>query len=273
MDIALEVVSVQATAPGTTASSFTAVSGDSLQVRDAKGAKLVSMWGTRQSPGNFRITSPLIHDAVVGLGHQINSGSAQLHRLGVPQKLTPQDNLVATGTGSSTAGDIESNSLLLAYEDLAGICGKFITFETLVQQGEELYDSENTLSLGTSGGYSGSELLNSEEDQLKANMDYAIVGLTLGGNVSTLNTVGWTSPDWGNLRVGMPARTSQSRWTSDYFASLSRWMGMPLIPVFNASQKNSVFIDGLGSEDGGSPVIKTHMVRLKKGTVFGRGRK
>lgn len=272
MDIALEVVSAFATAPGATESAFAAVAGNSLTVRDAKAAKLVAQWGKRQTDGNFRLTSPLLHDAVVGINYQLDTLDATEMRLGVPQKLTPQDTLTAAGTGSATAGDIENNSYLVMYEQLAGICGKFITWEQLMANAVDLYDSTNTLTTGTSGGYSGQELLNAEEDQLKANMDYAIIGASKT-STSGLATIRYISPDWGNLGVGLPAFDRDLRVGTAWFMDLSKRMGMPLIPVFNASQKSSVFIDALNDEDGGSPTITTQMVQLKPGTFGTKARK
>ena len=269
MDIALEVVSASATAPGATQSPFLAVAGNSLTIRDAKAAKLVAQWGARQTDGNFRLTSPLLHDAVVGINYQLDTVDVTEMRLGVPQNLTPQDTLTAQGIGSGGAGDIENNSFLVMYEQLAGICGKFITWEQLFAQAVDLYDSTNVLTLGTVGGYSGQELLNNDEDQLKANMDYAIIGATKTGT-DNLATVRYISPDWGNLGVGLPAFHQDLRVGSNWFMGLARKMGMPLIPVFNASQKASVFIDGLADDGGGTAVVTTQMVHLKPGTFSGK---
>lgn len=270
MDYALEVVSVQATAPSTSA-AFTAVTGNSLVVRDSKQAWLVGLWGKRQADGFFRLTSPLLHDAVVGIQQRIDAGQTRSTRLVFPQELTPQDNLVATGGGSAVAGDIELQSLLIMYDGLAGICGKLITHEQLMSNAVELYDSENTIAAGTTGGYSGSELLNAEQDQLKANENYAIVGATTTAQ-SDIATVRYTSPDWGNLGIGLPV-SIDNRYMGDYFVEVAKEMNMPLIPVFNASQKSSVFIDVLADENGTDPTIITHMVRLKRSFTFGkRGR-
>jgi len=265
-DMALEVVTVQATAPGSSA-SFLAVSGNSLTIRDSKEAKLISIWNNRESDGFFRLTSPLLHDAIVGINSRANKDGARhtgIVHLGFPQMLTPQDTLTATGGGSGSAGVIETSSFLVMYQDLAGICGKLIDTAELKNRGVELYDSQTDITSGTAGGYSGSILLNSQEDQLKANMDYAILGHTMEFNEKeNFATVRWTSPDWGNLGIGAPGIAVDTRATSNFFIELSNMMNMPTIPVFNASQKTSVFIDVAAEESATTVNVITHMVRLK----------
>lgn len=259
-DKAFEVVSFQATAPDAGA-PMVAVSGNSLTIRDAKKARLLALWGRRQSAGFVRLTSPLLHDAVVGIQLQQSADVVASKRYRFSQDLDPQDTIVATGSGSATAGDIESNSMLVIYEDLSGICADLITVAELEAAGIEEYASTNTLTMGTSGGYSGSEAINAEQDQLKANERYAIVGCSVSAP-GGLNTVRYVAPDWGNLGIGLPANALDSGFSSDYFARLSRMTGEPTIPVFNASNKGLVLIDGLTDEDGGSPVVITHMVRM-----------
>ena len=263
MESALEVITVEATAPGSTSAPFPAVAGNSTVVRDADKAWLLGLWGKRHNSGRFQITSPLLHDAIVGIQARMHTSDVNTINLGCPQQLTPQDNLVTSGSGSGTAGEIEQNSYLVMYEGLAGIDGKLINGDELKNRAIELYDSLNVITAGTTGGYSGSEIISADQDQLKANQDYAILGVSLATNTSNIVTVRYTSPDWGNLGIGVPAMQENSWVTSNYFQRLAMWTGMPTIPVFNASQKSSVFIDVASDENGSTPNIVTHMVRLK----------
>lgn len=263
MESALEVITVQATSPGAGA-TFSAVAGNSTVVRDADKAWLLGYWGRRNVQGHFQITSPLLHDAIVGIQARMNAADeneTNLINIGCPQKLTPQDNLVTQGSGSA-GGDIEVNSYLVMYDKLAGIDGKLISAEELKSRAIELYDSTNTITLGVLGGYTGSELLSADQDQLKANQDYAIIGMTISNGGAGPVTIRYISPDWGNLGVGIPALEHNSWVTSNYFQRLAKWTNMPVIPVFNASQKSSVFIDAAATSAGGIPSIVTHMVRL-----------
>lgn len=260
MGKALEVITVQATAPGAGA-LFLAAAGNSLTIRDTvQPAWLAAVWGRRQTVGFFRLTSPLLHDAVVGVQMGLgSSGEIRVQHVGCYQRLYAQDTLVAFGSGSAVAGDIEQNSFLVAYEDLPGVDGYFIDEAELDRRADDLYAFQNTLALGTVGGYSGSELINAEQDQLKANTDYAILGWTIQVGALTVRYIG---QDWGNLGVGGPAQPSDD--TSErWFVKLSRECGMPLIPVFNSSNKSSLFIDGATDENGVDAVVNTMTCRLR----------
>lgn len=259
-NMALELVSATVTAPGAGGSNMAAVAGNSLRVRDSKSARLVSIWGHTQANGVQRITSPLLHDAVVGLEQQVAGNSAVEQHLAVPQPLQSQDQLTVFQTGSATGGDIQNACLLILYEALAGVCASLITIEELRRRAIESYQSSQTLTLGSAGGYSGDEALTAEEDQLKANDDYAIVGFSgIGDNISAIRYV---APDWGNLGIGSIWK-SGSQITSDWLSDLAWRMGLPVIPVFNASNKDLVTVSALGNEDATTALVTTNMVRLR----------
>lgn len=263
MNRAIEVITVDATAPGAS-SAFAALAGNSLTIRDSAAAKLIGLWGLRQTAGHVQITSPLLHDAVVGLQSRQNLGVTE-SKIVAPQKLTPQDTLVVSGSGSNTAGDVELSSLLVMYEDLAGIDANLIDADELRLRAEDLYTSTNDITSTGAGGYTGQELITVQQDQLKANRDYAIIGASISFGNDSIATIRYISPDWGNLGIGLPAIESRVRDSSSWFYELSLQTGMATIPVFNASQKSSIFIDVAGNEDAGAqePEIMTHMVLLK----------
>lgn len=256
---ALELITVQATAPGAGA-SFLAVTGNSLTVRDSRApVHFVAAWQRSQADGFIRYTSPLLHDAVVGMQFANEAAAAYYQFMGPWQPLYPQDAIVAFGAGSGTAGDIEQAFSLWAYDDLPGVDAYLIDDKELMARGEEVYSFTNTISTGTAGGYSGSELISAEQDQLKANTDYAIVGASIAG--SDAGAIRWVSVDWGNLGLGMPGKTA-AEYLQDWFRRLSLRVGKPLIPVFNSSNKSNTFIDAVQDENGGDPVVTTLCVRL-----------
>lgn len=260
---ALELLTFQATAMSTGA-AMAAVTGNSATIRDTnKEVYLLKAWQTRQAAGFTRITSPLLHDAVVGMGGTGTIGTEILFE-GWYQQLRAQDTLTVAGSGSGTAGDIESSSILVWYEDLPGTSQRLISYEELMRRGEGVYTFANTIALGTAGGYSGSELVTVEEDQLKANRDYAWLGTTVAVGC---HAVRLTGSDFGNLGVGLPAGGSSSAANprSDgamFWASLARDLAWPLIPVVNASNKSNTFIDGVTDENGTDCVVKSHFVLL-----------
>ncbi len=263
MGRALELISFQATAPGAGA-PFTAVAGNSLTLRDSRAPIwLVAFWQRRQVAGFSRLTSPLLHDAIVGIQCTGPAGVA-LHLRNSIQRLFTQDQITAFGSGSATAGDIEQSSILVAYEDLPGVNANLIDESELMRRGEEIYSWQNTLALGTTGGYSGAEAINVEQDQFKANMEYAILGYQASVQAAAVR---WVGSDFGNLGVGGPAGIGggigdMGVLNHDWFISLSRNTGMPLIPVFNSSNKALTLVDGLTDENGVDAVITTTAVRL-----------
>lgn len=265
MGRALELISFQATAPGAGA-AFLAVPGNSLTLRDSRAPIwLVAFWQRRQGgPAFTRLTSPLLHDAVVGMQFTSAAGVSLNYR-GKAQRLFAQDLITAFGSGSATAGDIEQSCFLAAYEDLPGVNANLIEETELMRRGEEVYSWTNTLALGTAGGYSGAEAVNAEQDQFKAVMDYAIIGYEVSVAAAAVR---WVSSDFGNLGVGGPAGsagsagTGSGELTANWFVDLSRITGMPLIPVFNSANKALTLVDGLTDENGVDAVITTTAVRL-----------
>lgn len=260
MGRALELVTVQATAPSTGAAA-TACTGNSLTIRDSrKGISLLDIWTTKQAAGSVKFTSPFLHDTSVGMLFQAPDGGSILHR-GNKQQLKTQDELTVTIEGSATAGDLEHVSYLVYYEDLPGISGRFISASELKRRMVDVYAVKNTLACDTSGCYSGSEAINADFDQLKANTDYAILGCTVRVGAHALR---WVAPDWGNLGVGMPMLVGAEQWhNARYFQELSEIYGLPLIPVFNSSNKGLVTIDAVQDESGTDPVVSTVMARLR----------
>lgn len=260
MGKALELITVQATAPGAGA-AFAAVTGNSLTIRDSRApVHLVAAWADFQVDGFIRLTSPLMHDAVVGMQLAVEAAQTVPLYRGPFQRLYPQDFITAFGSGSAVAGDIETASMLWLYEDLPGVDGYFIDEAELMKRADEVYSFQNTISTGTTGGYSGSELIAAEQDQLKANTDYAIIGANVSG-VGTAS-IRWLGVDFGNLGVGMPGLAGSGDFQSRWFQLLSRLIGMPAIPVFNSSNKSNTFIDAAQDENGGDPVVTTLCVRL-----------
>lgn len=260
----LELIVAQATAPGTGA-SMAAVAGNSLVVRDARRAiHMLAAWQRRQAAGFTRIVSPLLHDAVVG--YQMTGGAGVVLDVGMmsaPMALTAQDTMTVTGSGSATAGDIEQSCWLNYYEDLAGANAQLISFSDLDRRSTGMiYAPTNTLALGTAGGYSGEELITAEQDQLRANQMYALIGYTISGGDCA--AVRWRSIDTSNLGVGGPgAQLIGGLQTTDFFYQLSVRTGMPCIPVFNAANKSTWFIDGVTDENGTDVTVISHMMLLR----------
>lgn len=260
---AIEVVTVEDTAPGSAGGTFNAVSGDSLTIRGtAKKASLMTGWTNFQGQGFLRFTSPRLHDTTVGLQFQAPVGIAE-SEIPMEQALAPQDTLSVFGVGSATAGDIEQGSIVIAYEGLLGIDGRFVSKADLLRRTAELFTVRTTLaSAGVAGGYSGEESIDNDQNQFKANEDYAILGGSAIIDAGSVCTIGIRAPDWGNLRVGIPGSLTPQRF-SNWFVRLSERLNSPCIPIFNSSNRGVVLVDVAKNEVDGDPEVVLWLARLK----------
>lgn len=268
MGRALQVITGQVTAPSTTFTAWTMAAGDSLTIRncpfDAR-VQLLSAWADNQAAGTVRVRSPRLHDNVQGIRLGIVASTVQpLLPDGFIQRLFPQDTLVAEQTGSAVAADIETGALLVWYENLPGVEGRFIDVATLRDRMEQIVTIENTLALGTAGGYSGEEAINAEFDLLIANRDYALLGYLCSAECAV---VGWRGADTGNVRVGGPGCDDNKEVTRNWFVTLSEQFQLPLIPVFNSANKAGFLIDGVQDENGTDVTVTSIVALLAEGTL------
>lgn len=260
---ALELLTGFATAPGASLTAVTMATGNTLSIRNGRDDSFVAIlqaWMDAQTGGNLRIRSPRMHDNVQGV-RLVNSASEIEPLLpdGVGIRVEPQDTLTVEVSGSAVAGDIETVCMLAYYADLPGIAGRFISPEDLRSRMVSLMTVENTLALGTAGGYSGEEAINAEFDLMKANTDYALVGYLVNGECAA---VGWRGVDTGNLRVGGPGALESKGLTARWFVALSESFGLPLIPVFNSANKAGILIDGVQDENGADVTVTSIFAQL-----------
>lgn len=263
MGRALEMLCAKAVAPGGSFVNATMLAGNSNVIRNSRATiKLLAMWDTRQSRGATRITSPMLHDSSVGIlgvsaGFLGGINSGQATRIFAPdQELFSQDTLTIAMSGSSTAGDIEHTGLLVEYNDLPGIDGRFISPAQLRSKAVNHVSIDYFLSTAATGEYSGEVALNSGTDFFKANTDYAIVGYQ-SYNENVIHGVRFLGPDWGSLGVGGPGGLPIEINTTDWFIKMGR------IPVFNSSNKELTFLDTVCDENISNPAVAVFFVELK----------
>jgi hypothetical protein len=261
--IAWELITGFVTAPSSTQTALTMSTGDSLAIRSGpldKMVRLVQLWTDQQTAGVVRARSPKLHDNVQGIRYKATaSDTVPLLPWGAAQRLYPTDVLAVDLSGSATAGDIESAALLVQYDDLPGVSGRFITADEVNKRALNLLTVENTLSLGTAGGWSGSEAINAEYDLFKANTDYALIGYMVD---TECLAVAWRGADTGNLRVGGPGNDTLRHVTAEWFMRLSKGYGLPAVPVFNSLNKAGISIDGTQDENGADPLVQSLFVEL-----------
>lgn len=264
MGRAMEIISGKVTNPSTTFTPWTMATGDSNAVRsfpfDA-GAHLEDAWTQQASAGVLRVRSPRMHDNLqnIRLGALAATPQSLLPEM-VNQRLYPQDQLIIDQTGG--ASEVDAGSLLITYNDLPGVNARFFSWDQVQPLIKNIISVETQHTTGgTAGDYGGSQAINSFEDIFKANEDYAVLGYLMS---AACTSVGWKSPDYGNLRVGGPG-TTQRMETRDYFIDLDRRMNGPCIPVWNAANKGSTFVDLLSTATGATVIVHTIMAEL--GTI------
>jgi hypothetical protein len=263
MGRALEVIAGYAVAPGTTFTQVTMAAGNSLTIRNApldSDVRLIQAWALNNADGTMRIRSPKLHDNVQGLRFDITAGDAvPLMPMGVTQKLYPQDTLVVELTGSSTSGQIEQMALLIYYSNLSGTDARLATPDEVLRRGVNVVTVENTITNGTSGGWTSEEPINAEFDLLKANTDYALIGYLIDTNCTAVR---WRGADTGNLGVGGPGHKVFRHLTSEWFLRLSKETGLPLIPVFNSANKSGILVDLADNQTAKAHTITSIFVEL-----------
>lgn len=263
MGKALEIISGTASAPSTTITDITMASGDSKTIRNFENgkSKLVSAWPTgHTTAGLFQIRSPRMHDNVQGIQFN-NPATATPPPLFSPylQELVAQDTLFIGLSGSAGAGDLMMASLLVFYEDLPGNDARLISPADLMSKGVDIMTVQNSLTLTTGPNYTGSQAINTTDDLMKANTDYALIGYEV---TVRCGCVGWRGSDTSNLRVGAPGLLGDMLDTRNWFVKISELSGLPCIPVFNAANKSNTFVDAQQDEDAANTVVTSFFVQL-----------
>lgn len=270
MPRALEVISGFVTNPGATLTTLTMSTGLSAVVRGtdtSKGTWLLSTWSFNASAGELRITSPRLHDQSQGIRNRVTAAfTAPLvpgHTNGAfSQRLYAQDNLTLQLSGGGAELDVAA--LLIGYDDLAGVAGRFIDHPTLKKNGINIVTAEVTVTAVATGNFGGAVAINSTFDNLIANTDYAI----LGGMTDTRGCAGRIlGVDFGNLGVGFPLEPTLRDETQNWFQQLSLAYNAPYIPVFNSANKSATTIDVSTNGAGGTFIINLELVQLAPGSV------
>ena len=268
MPRALEVVAGFATNPGATFTALTASTGTSFTVRGTDATKpawLLGAWAFNATAGELRIRSTKLHDFQQGIRNRVTAAlTADLisgpRNAAFAQRLYSQDALTVEITGGGA--ELDCGALLIAYDDLQGAAGRFIDQPTLKKLGLNIVTVEVTVTAVATGNFGGAVAVNSTNDNLIANTDYAIVG----GMSDTRGTaVGITGIDFANLRVGFPCEPSQRFLTQNYFEQLSVAFNAPYIPVFNSANKAATTVDVETNGAGGTFIINLQCVQLAPG--------
>lgn len=264
MPACLDTVTSTGTAIGAVLAATTAASGDSLTVKNAAPNSdifLLNFWTDNQVAGSVRIRSPKMHDNVDAIRAKTQIGVLKpLLPFGQPQRLYSQDTEIVELAGSAVAGDIESVVQQIYYADLPGQQSRMMTWDQVKQKMKNVIGVRLAITLGTTAGYNGARALNADVDLLKANQDYAVLGMTTDTECAAVCLRG---PDTGNLRVSVPGEPDLTEDTAGWFRLLSNHYGLALIPVINSANKGGTLVDAVNDENGGTANVVIWLVELQ----------
>jgi hypothetical protein len=123
-----------------------------------------------------------------------------------------------------------------------------------------LFTVENTLALGTAGGYSGEEGITAEFDFGKANTDYALLGYQVSVECAA---IGYRGSDLGGFRVGGPGNELYKKMTGNWFKDLSHHAGPPDHSCVQLEQQRVILIDGVQDENGADTLVTSLFAELR----------
>lgn len=181
------------------------------------------------------------HDQQFGIRMEVPSGAtlAPADRPvnvlpgGVVQPIFPSDVLFPRVSG--TAADNVNVTALLYYENLPGIDARLMSYQQLRTAYKNLVGINVALTPGA-GNYGNTAALNSSDNRLHANTDYAVLGFTCK---TPCSLVALSGVDTGNQRVGGPV-LGDAEHDAEIFLNLARKMDASLIPVINSNNAGAI---------------------------------
>lgn len=232
---AIEVITGRATNPAAL-TAVTANNDNTFAIRShsVEGtAYLEEIWTQQATAGEVRITSPRLHDDVVGI--RMRSHANAVRRLlpeEAKQVVYSQDDLGVEIQGGGA--EVDAVALLMYYQDLGGIAARLASWEEIQPRIEALHGFPVAVAgPAVSGNWSAGTPINTTVDLMKANRDYAFLGYTVDAEVLAVAIAG---TDTGNLRIGGPGPLLADE-TRAFFVDQGRRMGTPHIPVINSANR------------------------------------
>lgn len=225
--------------------TLAAASGDSLSIRwfeEGTRVTLLDVWGgNNASKMDVFLRSPLMHDNTSGLrfAHMFNptqSGADGNPNLYLPpawkQPLVPTDTLVSEVLGTAADDVTVCHSIMYETPTMPG--ARFLSAEEVSVRTRNLVGIRvSPAPPGATSTWGTSEAISSDDDRLKANTDYALLGLTTDLPFTALKIFG---PDTANLGIPIPGYRDESL-TAGWFYAMAKRFQMPLIPVINSNNK------------------------------------
>jgi hypothetical protein len=227
--------------------ALSAGTGDSLSVPNfviGSQAKILEAWaGNSANACEFDIRSPDFHDNTRGLRLPYQFNPTLSGADGDPQLLLPfyvTQPLYASDTLTVEVNGTNTNNVafdyLQYYENLPGADQRLIDYNELQARARDNVGIRVSVTAGASGDYGTARALNADDDRLKANTDYAVLG---AGSQLPCGLLAFTAPETSGRRIGLPLHWDTQK-SMGWFVDLSQKYNMPLIPVVNSNNKGNV---------------------------------
>lgn len=237
----LQLIAGYVNAAGAGFNTVTAAPGDSFTVAAGtnEGAiNLEQLWGAGAVCDMLRVYSPRMHDNVQGIRVQVGTTKYRpLLPWDADQPLYPAD----TPTFQTDATGAGATGLLALYEylDLPGGNQRLATWDDINPRVEQLsYVEVDATGNATAGQWGTGVAINANNDNFKANRDYAVMGYTVNAACLGVSIVG---PDTSNYRIG-GAGDPDPVFTKDLFRRAAMETGRPFIPIIAANNKGGTLV-------------------------------
>jgi hypothetical protein len=244
MGIAIDTVLVDlhnvSTNPATLTNAV-AANGDSLAVRSFKDSGKCTLENVylqgASAPRRFRLLSPRLHDNVTGVSFQaLENPTEFLISAEVEQTMYSADQLVVQLDAAASSDTIAALSLY--YTDAPGLSADLRTWDQVRNRIIDIKPVEVDCTSSATIGQWTDTLINTTENQLKADYEYALLGFE---GSAAFCTVGIKGPCTSNLRICIPGASPTLRLT-DYFIYQSMQGNRPYIPVMQANDRAATYV-------------------------------
>jgi hypothetical protein len=256
----------------TTFDALTVATGQSFTVRsyvDGTAAYLEDIFAADDdSIFQLSIKSPRMHDNVKGMLFAGTNLSSAVEQVFLPQWLMPSDSIqrlystdVLSVTANGTAADVVCAAFNVRYENLGGVSARLYDWSTIKPL---IVNKVGILTApvpgATAGNWGAGYTLNSGDNRLHADTDYAILGYTLSRTVVAVSING---VDLGNLNVGGPGGPDSSV-TGNFFVDASVKYQIPHIPVINSNNAGGITVQIADLLTSGTPNCTIQLAQLSQ---------
>ena len=250
-----------------------ALSGDSLSIPNyhegSRGYMEEIISGNSAHKMELSIFGNRFGDPIRGLRLQHMFNPTNSGADGEPQLLLPPNYDVPVYKGDTlsfavlcTAADNVDVVCQMYYENMDGVAQRLARWSAVSGRIAKSIAVEVTITPGTTGNYGTAVALNANDDRLVGDKDYALVGYTCDLPACCFFIKG---PDTGNYRIPMPGHWDE-RKTAGWFQDQDFRRQTPHVPIINALNKATTFLDGVSSTNVGA--VKVSLLFAELDTAF-----